>query len=336
MRKFHYLLGLAVSAVFVFLFLRNIHPQELFQALAEADYWYVIPLFFANVLALFFRSFRWKYLLSPIKKIPLLSLLPAAFIGFMANIILPARFGELVRAYIIGKKEKISKSSSFATIIVERLFDGFIVILLFSLTLLFFPYVKMGHEGLSLKGIRVGGYLFMFFCSSLLFFLIILKIKTVSINNILKKILSPLPSSVIEKIIKMITSFSEGLSILNNYKEIGIVMLSSLVIWSIYVLVTYILFSAFNLQLPLMAAVFIQAVLALGVALPSAPAYVGTFHLACALGLMALGIPSQYAQSYAIILWFIDIFPAILLGLIYLWSEGLNLKKIKVESSALD
>lgn len=336
MRKFHYLLGFIISAVFVFLFIRNIHPQELFQALVEADYWYVIPLFFANMLALFFRSVRWKYLLSPIKKIPLLNLFPAAFIGFMANIILPARIGELVRAYIIGKKEKISKSSSFATIIVERLFDGFMVILLFSLTLLFFPNVKTGNDVLGFKGIKVGGYLFMFFCCGLLFFLIGLKIKTVSINNILKIILSPFPSSVSQKILKIITSFSEGLSVLNNYKEIGIVILSSLVIWSIYVLATYFLFSAFNIQLPLMAAVFIQVVLALGVSLPSAPAYVGTFHLACALGLMILGVPSQYAQSYAIILWFVDIFPAIIIGSIFLWKEGLTLKKIKAESSALD
>jgi hypothetical protein len=72
--------------------------------------------------------------------------------------------------------------------------------------------------------------------------------------------------------------------------------------------------------------------LALGVTLPSAPAYVGTFHLACALGLMILGVPSHYAQSYSIILWFIDIFPSIWLGLFFLWREGLTLKKIKAIS----
>ena len=335
MRKFHYLVGLAVSAVFVYLFIRNIHLQNLLKVLMEADYGYVLPLIFANGFTLFLRAIRWKYLLSPVKRIPLFILFPAAFIGFMTNIIFPARIGEFVRAAIIGRKAQISKSSSFATIVVERLFDGFMVILLFSLTLLFFSYVKAGLDKSDFEGIRLGGYFFVASCCGLLVLLIGLKRNTLFIKGLLEKILRPFPSSMAQRVSKLIDSFSEGLAVLGNGREIGVVILSSLVIWSIYVLEAFFLFSAFNIQLPFMAAVFLQAVLALGVALPSAPAYVGTFHLACALGLMFLGVPSYYAQSYSIILWFVDIVPPVMLGLFFLWREGLTLKKIRVESPEL-
>jgi glycosyltransferase 2 family protein len=335
MRKFHYLFGLAVSAFFVYLFIRNIHLQKLLETLGEADYWYVIPLIFANVFALFLRSVRWKYLLSPVKRIPLLILFPAAFIGFMANVIFPARLGEFARAVIIGKKEKISKSSSFATIVVERLFDGFMVVFLFSLTLLFFPYIEAGHDGFSLEGVKLGGYSFIAFCFILLVILIGIKRSPLFFKNIFNKILSPFPSTVAQKVSQLINSFSEGLAVLRHSKEIWVVVFSSLAIWTIYVLEAYFLFSAFGIRLPFMAAVFLQVLLALGVALPSAPAYIGTFHLACALGLMILGVPSNYARSYSVILWFIDIFPSIMLGVFFLWKEGISLKKIKAENPEL-
>lgn len=329
MKRLNYLIGLIVSAVFIGLFINKINPGELFEALKEANFGYVLPLMLVNIVSLYFRSLRWKYLLSPIKNIPQRRLFPVAVIGFMANILFPARSGELVRAYIIGKKEEINPSSSVATIVVERLFDGFMVILLFSLILLFFLSPQKGGGGIPWKGIRVAGYFFIFFCAGLLFLLLELKRKSSTVMNLSVRILSSFPSNIAQKIIHLLESFSKGLAVLNSGKNILMISLSSLVIWGIYVLITYFLFFAMHIPLSLMAAVFIQLVLAFGLSLPSAPAFVGTFHWACALGLIYLGVPRGYAQSYSILLWFIEIFPAVFLGFIFLWKEGFTLRKIR-------
>ncbi len=336
MKRLNYLIGFIVSAVFIGLFIRKIHPGELLAALREANYGYVLPLLLANIFSLFFRSLRWKYLLSPIKSIPLARLFPVAVVGFMANIIFPARSGELVRAYIIGKKEEISSSTTMATIVVERLFDGFMVVLLFSLTFLFFLSPQKGGGGGLGEGIRVAGYFFIFFCVVLLLFLLELKRKGSTVMNLSRRILTPLPSIMAQKIIRLLESFSKGLAVLNNGREILVVSLSSLIIWAVYILITYFLFLAFHIPLSLMAAVFIQLVLAIGLSLPSAPAFIGTFHWACALGLIYLKVPAGYAQSYSILLWFIEIFPAVFLGFVFLWREGFSLKKIKAAGSNED
>ncbi|MDD3642101.1 MAG: lysylphosphatidylglycerol synthase transmembrane domain-containing protein, partial [Candidatus Krumholzibacteria bacterium] len=125
------ILGIVISAVFLFFALRNVDPGEMRAAFAAADYRYVLPAVCLTLISLWFRSVRWRYLLNPVKQIGRRSLLSAASIGLMANSVLPVRLGEFVRAYVIGRKERISKSSAFATIVVERIIDGVTVLAFF-------------------------------------------------------------------------------------------------------------------------------------------------------------------------------------------------------------
>ena len=136
------LTGIIVSGLLLFFAARNVDIQKLWEVLKNVNYWYLIPVLILIMLYMWFRSFRWHFLLRPIKPIPIMSLFSATMIGFMANNLFPARLGEFVRAFAIGSKEQIGRSASFATIVLERILDGF-TILSFLIILFFFSPVPL-------------------------------------------------------------------------------------------------------------------------------------------------------------------------------------------------
>ena len=117
-------LGLAVSTVFLVFLVWTIELDDLFRALQEANYLYVAPAVAVYFVGVYFRALRWRYILSPLRAIPALRLYPVVVIGYAANNVLPARAGELVRAYYMAQREQFSGSTALATIGVERIYDG--------------------------------------------------------------------------------------------------------------------------------------------------------------------------------------------------------------------
>ncbi|MEK6738197.1 MAG: lysylphosphatidylglycerol synthase transmembrane domain-containing protein, partial [Planctomycetota bacterium] len=118
-----FLFSMVISIVCLWLFMRHIEWSLLKKALMEANYWFVIPTTILNLVVYLIRAIRWKGLLAHIKMIPVLNLLSITCIGFMANNVLPARVGEVLRPFLLYKRESIKFSTSMATVIVERIFD---------------------------------------------------------------------------------------------------------------------------------------------------------------------------------------------------------------------
>ena len=141
--KKKFIIGLLVSLVFLYLAFRKVDFSELWSALKGANYWYILPNIVLVILSMWMRAYRWKFMIHPIKKVGLGRLFSTVMIGFMANNVLPARLGEFVRAYSLGAKENISKSATFATIVIERIFDGFAILFILWLSL-FCPLFRIG------------------------------------------------------------------------------------------------------------------------------------------------------------------------------------------------
>jgi uncharacterized protein (TIRG00374 family) len=117
-------IGIVVSAIFIALFVRGTDFAEVKDAFENANYWWILaslPVYFAG---LWLRTVRWQYLLRPVKRVEARRLYPVVIVGLMANNLMPARTGELVRAYVVGVRERISKSAALGTIAIDRLFDG--------------------------------------------------------------------------------------------------------------------------------------------------------------------------------------------------------------------
>ena len=121
-------MGVAGTALFLGLFFWRTDLGELADALAKADYWWVGPAVGLWFVAAWFRSLRWRYLLLHLEGISTAALYPVLVVGYMANNLLPLRTGELVRAYILGERHRVSKLSALGTIALERLFDGLVLV----------------------------------------------------------------------------------------------------------------------------------------------------------------------------------------------------------------
>jgi uncharacterized membrane protein YbhN (UPF0104 family) len=127
-KSWQFWVGVLISVVFLYLALRGLGLQELGNALVEANYIWILPGVAVYFLGVWVRAWRWHYLLRPVKQIPTRTMFPIVTIGYMGNNIFPARMGEVLRAVVLKKHENVPISASLATIIVERVFDGVVML----------------------------------------------------------------------------------------------------------------------------------------------------------------------------------------------------------------
>jgi glycosyltransferase 2 family protein len=329
MNKYGYWIGFILSLIFLWFFFRKIDLGSIWKSFLEVEYLYLLPLILINLFSFWVRAKRWQHLLAPIKKIKVGPLFYSTAIGFMANNILPARMGELVRAYILGSRENIGKPASFATIVVERLFDGFTILSIFLVVIFLLPFPPDHSRVFTQYSIKLAGLLSFFVYLVILVMLLALRFHSEKANRLIGFFLRRLPKRLAEKINKTIESFILGLEILQRIRDIGIITGYSIFLWVIISLSYYFLFMAFHFDLPVLAAFFLLVVLAFGVSIPSAPGYIGTFHWACAAALIFLGIEVNQAKSFALLLWVAGFIPTVLLGLFSLGKEGLSLRQLQ-------
>ncbi|MFH1491474.1 MAG: lysylphosphatidylglycerol synthase transmembrane domain-containing protein, partial [Pseudomonadota bacterium] len=260
------------------------------------------------------RTWRWDILMEPIKKTSFLNRLAAVLIGFAANSILPARLGEFIRANTLGQREGIKGSSAFGTIVVERLFDGFTLLLVLMIGLLGTTFPK---EWSSISGSLRGTGIFLLFSYLILIGLLVgFKVKTKSFLNLLDRVLFFIPSQLRSKIIDLIRHFSLGLVLMKSPKKWLQVIFFSVLLWATSLYQIELTEQSLGLDLPFIAAFLILAMASLGVMIPSAPGFVGTFHLSVQYGFIFYGIAREEALSAAVLWHAAMIFPTIFLGFI--------------------
>lgn len=324
-------IGIGISVFFLFLLFRKIDFAKLMAAFAEMDYRYLWPALASTFVSYFFRAVRWRFLLLPQKKTSLRNLFPSTIIGYMANNILPARLGEFVRAFVLGGKEGLDRSAVFATLVVDRLFDGFTVLLVLLIT---FFTVKLppGMEDVQ-RGLVVGGYVTLALYVVVVGFLVVLKKRTLWTLEVVRRLLRPFPARVAEKVIPLLGSFIAGLRLSSRPGELSALFLSSAVIWAFAIWPVDLLLGSFGIHLPITASMFIMVFLVFAVMVPASPGYVGTYHAACVYGLMAFNIEKEKALSVALVIHGLNFFPVIMLGLYYLWRDNVSLAEMADKTS---
>ena len=128
MKRWQFWLGMLISALLLFFALRGLKLGEAWQALRGAQYLWLLPGVAVYFVGVWVRAWRWHYLLRPLKTISTRTMFPIVTIGYMGNNIYPARAGEVLRAVILKRREGVSVSASLATVIVERVFDGVVML----------------------------------------------------------------------------------------------------------------------------------------------------------------------------------------------------------------
>jgi len=333
MRHWQTWIGFVISAAIVYLAFRKIELHQLLENLQKANYLYLIPIVAVIFLSMALRAVRWDYLLRPIKKIGFHRLFEGILISFMANNVLPVRMGEFVRAYIIGRGERISASASFATVVVERLFDGLTVLGLLAMVLAFFQ-LPPGNIPFK-KGLLMGGYITMVICGFSVVILLIIKTKTEWFFKTALFLTRPFSAKLAKRGISSVQSFKQGLLSLESAQIMVIVFLYSLVIWAVFAYSIYLMGLAFGLKLSLAATVTVLVAVCLALMIPSTPGYIGPYHAAVAYSLVLFHIPLEKALSLSIVFHAVNYIPITLAGFLYLGKYHLTLKKIReVEETA--
>ncbi len=316
------LIGILVSVFFLWLAFRKVDYQELAQALKNANYLWVFPNMALMVFSMWLRAYRWKFMVNPIKKLGLHRLFSSTMIGFMANNILPIRLGEIVRAYSLGTKAGISKTASFATIVVERVFDGFSLLVLLWITLLMSPFPDWVKRAANLT---------LVINLAALLVLIFLEIKTEPTLRFLNRLFGFLPHRMSNRFIELLLKFTTGLKVFRDLPSMLWILIFSVFVWGVVGISNYFIFLAFDLHPPVQASFILLVMVSLAVMIPASPGYVGTFHFFCIAALGLFGYGKNIALPFAVVLHASQYIPITLIGLIYLKTEHLTLKVIKQE-----
>jgi len=301
--------GIAIGVFFVYLSLKGVDLGGIADGLKNAKASFIPAVLGLLVLIQILRSYRWGIILRPIMAIDQFSLFSVTSVGFLAVVAIPARIGELARPYLISTKAGVSMSSAMGTILVERVFDGLSVLAMFFIVVLFTPLPPW---------LIRGSLLFLFITLVFLGLMILLIFRREASLNFLAPLLRRFPERWRLRLTDLIDNLIDGFKIIPHRRSMCYLALLSAVIWVIDATAMYVLFFAFDLDLPLSAAFVLMVIIILGIAIPAAPGFVGNWHFFCVLGLSLFGIHKTEALTYAIVLHFLSIGIIVILGLAFL------------------
>ncbi len=323
-KRWQFWLGMAISAIFLWFALRGLQLADFWAVVRSARYWWILPGVIVYFAGVWVRAWRWHYLLRPIQKIPTREMFPLTCIGYMGNNIYPARAGEVLRAVILKRRRGISISASLATIVVERIFDGVVMLAFVFANLPELAALATADSGfvgnlrdLALIGVGV-------FTSALFLFLLasMFPQRAVGIGQWL--IQRALPARWRAQATNIPDRFLEGLVFLRSPWNVLMVFSTSVVIWALETGKYWFVMHAFDFQVGFFALMLMNGVVNLATTIPSAPGYIGTFDTPGIAVLRAYGVNQAMAAGYTLVLHVALWLPITAVGAWYLAREGIR------------
>ena len=324
MKKWQFWLGLIISAVFLYFALRGLKLGDFWDAIKSANYWWIFPGIAVYFVAVWVRAWRWHYLLRPIKKVPTRVMFPITCIGYMGNNIYPARAGEVLRAVVLKRKEDVSVSASLATIIVERIFDGVVMLAFVFVNLPALANVASFDSGfvgniqeLAIIGTGV-------FLGALVVFLLAAMFPKTSEKIIQWCIDHFIPHKIRVQTSEIMMKFLDGLASLRSPINILMVFFTSVLIWLLETVKYWFVMHAFSFTVSFFALMLLNGIANLATTIPSAPGYIGTWEAVTKAVLVAFNVPGAQALGYAVVLHVALWLPITLLGAYFMTREGVK------------
>ncbi len=323
-------LGVAVSAIFLSVALRDLQLGEFFENLQHAQYLWLLPgvgVYFLGVVA---RTWRWQYMLRPLGHVPMYPLFRIVSIGYMGNNIYPVRAGEVLRSYVLWREYDLRISSSLATVVIERLFDG--------LVMLAFVFVALPF--VSFEAAALGSYrsfiisLTILFAGALVVFLFIAARPALA-----RAIYEPLVQLLVPKrystrVLETAGRFLVGFESLAGARDVFMIFVTSVLVWLFETGKYWFVMHAFPFEVSFLTLMLMNGVVNLATTIPAAPGYAGTFDLPGIAVLMAAGVQKSIATAYTLVLHVALWLPITALGAYYLWASHVSVKRARAEMEA--
>ncbi|MBI2755500.1 MAG: flippase-like domain-containing protein [Chloroflexi bacterium] len=275
-------LGLALTVLFLWLAVQQVDPSKLGSELARVNYLWLVPSGLSTLVGYGLRTARWRAILSGEARAGMRTLFPILIMGFATNNLLPGRLGEFWRAYLLGRKRNVRKSAALASVVVERLFDGIVLILILSIVARVVPLPALGQQVQVLATA-------IFLVATLGMALILWK--PVLVQVLLRMALRPAPERIRQWVESVSAAFLDGLAPLRSPSVLLVAAVFSAGVWLFEGASYYLLSRGTNLgleaamELPAMGLTLVM--INLGIMVPAAPGYVGTQEF---FGKQALGV----------------------------------------------
>jgi uncharacterized protein (TIRG00374 family) len=316
--------GIILSILLIYLSLRGIDFQKVADGFRQVRVDCILLFLLIVLCVQFLRSFRWGLMLRPLGQVDQISLFSVTSVGFLAIISLPARLGELARPYLITKKSLIKMTAALGTVLVERLCDSIAILAIFGVILFFIPSLPPWL----VRSALLVSLLTLIFLTGMM----IMLMKRDAAMKALAPLINRLPERFAGKIDGLLHQLIDGFKIFSEFRLLLQVILLSVVIWLINAAAIYTLFHAFAFTLPFTAATVMMIILLIGIAIPTAPGFIGNWHYACILGLTLFDISKSEALTFAIIYHFLSIGIVIALGIIFLPFNKFSIADMKKEA----
>jgi uncharacterized protein (TIRG00374 family) len=320
--RWHTVLIAALTIALVAVFLRSINLREAWRAALSAHPGWIATAIAVTMQTYAIRAWRWQSLLGPLGGARFRTAFRTTVIGFAATFLLPARVGEVLRPYLLAREERLDPAAAFATVIVERLLDLCTVLLLFALALVVAD-VAVGSEieaaGALAAGASLAGLVTLF----------VLAGHPERLARWAGRLARHLPPRIAALVTHLVRTFAEGLKVMRSPSHLAVAMAWSVALWlSIAVGILFVSW-AFDLTISFAGSFLVVGYLAVGVAAPTPGATGGFHYMYLAAMTQFFDAPPDAAGAAAIVLHLVSFVPVTLLGLFYMWQQGLSLGRLK-------
>jgi uncharacterized protein (TIRG00374 family) len=326
-------LGIALSVGLLWYILRNLDWGLFLEEIKKADPKHLVLLFFVFYLTFFLRAYRWKFLLPSDKEYSIRKLFDATMVGFFASIVLPLRAGEIVRPWALNRWQGVPGLTAFASIVVERVFDVLALMIILGLCMSSIPanqdlqLVILGAKALSVIALVIGMVMTVAYLRPTLILSVL--------EFILAKTLRLKWPELCDKIVLITDDFIKGFRSISSFKELGLVIFWSGLLWVAVAFFYQVGLWVIGESPEMLVGFTVSAFIALAVAAPSAPGFVGTFQYGCVFALHnVFGYTTEKALAFSIIVHCFQMALIIIHGLYILNREGLKLSELRNSSSS--
>lgn len=317
--------GLVLSGVAAVYFAYSLDPREVMAAFRAADpLWFLLgTLVFCLSVAL--RGPRWRHMVQDVCPADNATATGALLIGFLANRVLPARAGEVVRCLVLARRHDASVTGLLASVVVEKVIDLLAVAVCASVALVWWSSLHGGAEAADiLLGRRT---VWLVSGATALCALTLLALWPSRVVALAARAAAWLPAGLQRSVVRLSHACEDGLAALRDGRSLAFVAVYTAWIWFFLFLSELLTIKAFDSSVPPVAALVLTVAIAVGVSLPQAPSFIGVFWVITQHVLELFGMETQSAKAVALAMWFQQMVPVGVIGLLCLWHMEPHLRR---------
>jgi uncharacterized protein (TIRG00374 family) len=318
--------GIVLSAVCLYFALRGTDLRGIGAAVAHARPNFIVVLIGAQVLYFGLKAVRWRMLLAPVRQTSTRPLVGPMMIGFMANNLLPAHLGELVRMYLGARELRVAHSQVLATLMLERVFDMLAILALFSISTFLVPNVP--------NALVAAGFASAAISVAVVIAAAVYVAAPEFVSRPARIVGRRLPARLRVTVVTQLELATDGLRAIADPRLLAGIVVTSIAQWWLMAMSIYVSLRAVGVIIPAAASFVVLTATVLGVMVPAAPGFFGTLELTFMLSLRPFSVGDQSAMAAAMIFHIVPYVGVVAVGMYYVRAMGGGVGEIRREATA--